>query len=79
MNQLIRCVLRPNPSLEPTPTGYALGPRGACSYHPPRGLSAPPPGSPQLKRYASEATVRRVPTLVHCRAWPKQRSSASAN
>ncbi len=42
--------VRPNPSLEPTRTGMALGPRGAGSYHPPRGPSAIPALAPQLKR-----------------------------
>jgi len=32
----------PNPSLEPTRTGMALGPRSAASYHPSRGPSAMP-------------------------------------
>jgi hypothetical protein len=44
-----RAVL-PNPSLEPTRTGMALGPRGARSYHPPRGPSAIPALAAQLKR-----------------------------
>ena len=40
----------PNPSLEPTRSGVALGPRGSCSYHPPRGPSATPALAAQLKR-----------------------------
>ena len=40
----------PNPSLEATVTGKALGPRGARCHHPPRGPSATPPRAPQLKR-----------------------------
>ena len=44
------CRVRPNPSLEPTRSGVALGPRGACSYHPPRGPSATPALAAQLKR-----------------------------
>ena len=41
---------RPNPSLERTSTGLALGPRGFSGYRPPRGPSANPAGSAQLKR-----------------------------
>ena len=41
---------RPNPSLEATVTGKALGPRGARCHHPPRGPSAFPAPAPQLKR-----------------------------
>lgn len=40
----------PNPSLEGTHTGMALGPRGARCHHPPRGPSAIPARAPQLKR-----------------------------
>jgi hypothetical protein len=40
----------PNPSLERTSTGKALGPRGAQAYHAPRGPSALPVASAQLKR-----------------------------
>jgi len=40
----------PNPSLEPTHTGMALGPPGARCHHPPRGPSAIPARSAQLKR-----------------------------
>jgi len=40
----------PNPSLEPTHTGMALGPPGAMVHHPPRGPSATPARSAQLKR-----------------------------
>ncbi len=42
--------MRPNPSLERTHTGLALGPRGHGSYHRPRGPSANPARSAQLKR-----------------------------
>ena len=42
--------MRPNPSLEPTRTGMALGPRARGSYHRPRGPSAIPALAPQLKR-----------------------------
>jgi hypothetical protein len=42
--------VRPNPSLERTSTGKALGPRGAQAYHAPRGPSALPLASAQLKR-----------------------------
>ena len=41
---------RPNPSLERTSTGMALGPRGRGVYHRPRGPSATPVASAQLKR-----------------------------
>ena len=44
-----RAVL-PNPSLEWTRTGIALSPRAGVVHHPPRGLSAMPARSPQLKR-----------------------------
>jgi hypothetical protein len=40
----------PNWSLERTSTGKALGPRGGQAYHPPRGPSALPAASAQLKR-----------------------------
>ncbi len=43
-------LLRPNPSLERTRTGMALGPRGAHCHHSPRGPSAMPALSAQLKR-----------------------------
>ena len=42
--------MRPNPSLERTATGVALGPRGASGHHPPRGPSATPASAAQLKR-----------------------------
>jgi len=42
--------VRPNPSLEWTCTGMALGPRGYSGHHPPRGPSATPAHAPQLKR-----------------------------
>jgi hypothetical protein len=45
-----RAKLRPNPSLEWTCTGMALGPRGYSGHHPPRGPSATPAPAPQLKR-----------------------------
>ena len=41
---------RPNPSLEATLHGLALGPRGARWHHAPRGPSTNPRRSPQLKR-----------------------------
>ena len=41
---------RPNPSLERTSTGMALGPRGYAGHHPPRGPSTTPVVSAQLKR-----------------------------
>jgi hypothetical protein len=44
-----RAVL-PNPSLERTRTGMALGPRGAPCHHSPRGPSATPALPAQLKR-----------------------------
>jgi hypothetical protein len=40
----------PNPSLERTTTGVALGPRSAQCHHPPRGASATPVVSAHLKR-----------------------------
>jgi hypothetical protein len=40
----------PNPSLERTSTGKPFGPRGSRVYAPPRGPSAFPVGSAQLKR-----------------------------
>jgi len=40
----------PNWSLERTSTGVALGPRGGRCHHPPRGPSATPVASAQLKR-----------------------------
>ena len=40
----------PNPSLERTSTGLALGPRTGQCHHPLRGPSANPAGSAQLKR-----------------------------
>ena len=42
--------VRPNPSLERTSTGLALGPRGYSGHHPPRGPSTNPVVSAQLKR-----------------------------
>jgi hypothetical protein len=42
--------VRPNPSLERTSTGMALGPRGYAGHHPPRGPSTKPVVSAQLKR-----------------------------
>jgi hypothetical protein len=42
--------VRPNPSLERTSTGLALGPRTGQCHHPLRGPSANPAGSAQLKR-----------------------------
>jgi hypothetical protein len=41
---------RPNPSLERTPTGKALGPRSGQCHHPLSGPSALPAGAAQLKR-----------------------------
>jgi hypothetical protein len=43
-------VALPNPSLERTSTGLALGPRGYSGHHPPRGPSTNPVASAQLKR-----------------------------
>jgi len=40
----------PNPSLERTSTGMALGPRGSVVHHQPRGPSTMPVASVQLKR-----------------------------
>jgi len=47
---LLRTAVPPNPSLERTSTGMALGPRSARCHHPPRGPSAIPASAPQLKR-----------------------------
>jgi hypothetical protein len=44
------CGVLPNQSLERTSTGKALWPRGAQAYHAPRGPSALPVASAQLKR-----------------------------
>jgi hypothetical protein len=41
---------RPNPSLEPTRTGMALGPPTGLVHHPVVGPSATPVLAPQLKR-----------------------------
>jgi hypothetical protein len=41
---------RPNPSLERTSTGKALGPRSRSAHRRPRGPSALPVASAQLKR-----------------------------
>jgi hypothetical protein len=46
----LRLAVRPNPSLERTSTGLALGPRTVQCHHPLRGPSANPAGSAQLKR-----------------------------
>ncbi len=40
----------PNPSLEGTRSGMALGPPTGVVHHPSGGPSAPPPLAPQLKR-----------------------------
>jgi len=42
--------VRPNPSLERTVTGKALGPRTGQYHHPLRGPSASPASAAQLKR-----------------------------
>ncbi len=42
--------MRPNPSLERTSTGKALGPRTGQYHHPSRGPSALPVVAAQLKR-----------------------------
>ena len=42
--------VKPNPSLERTPTGRALGPRSGQCHHPLRGPSALPASAAQLKR-----------------------------
>jgi hypothetical protein len=44
--------VRPNPSLESTRTGMALGPPPGVVHHPSGGPSATPALAPQLKRYA---------------------------
>lgn len=45
--------MRPNPSLDRTSTGLALGPRGTLAYPAPRSLSTNPAVSAQLKRQAA--------------------------
>jgi hypothetical protein len=40
----------PNPSLQPTVTGMALGPRSAVVHHAPRGPSAMPLPAAELER-----------------------------
>ena len=45
-----RAKVRPNPSLERTSTGLALGPRASQCHHPSRGPSTNPVASAQLKR-----------------------------
>ena len=47
---LLHCRAWPNPSLERTSTGLALGPRGFPVYPPPHGPSAKPLAAAQLKR-----------------------------
>ena len=42
--------VRPNPSLEPTPTGVALGPLPGVVHHPYSGPSTTPALAAQLKR-----------------------------
>mgnify|MGYP006977283033 CR=1 FL=1 len=42
--------VRPNPSLQPTVTGMALGPRSALVHHAPRGPSAMPLPAAELER-----------------------------
>jgi hypothetical protein len=46
----LQTALRPNPSLERTSTGKALGPQVGLGHHPARGPSASPAASAQLKR-----------------------------
>ena len=43
------CMLRPNPSLEWTATGKALGPRTGQCHHPSRGPSAFPASAPSAQ------------------------------
>jgi hypothetical protein len=45
-----RYATTPNPSLERTSTGKALGPRAGQCHHPSRGPSALPAAAAQLKR-----------------------------
>ena len=47
---VLRQTVRPNPSLERTSTGLALGPRTGQCHHPLRGPSTNPVASAQLKR-----------------------------
>lgn len=42
--------VRPNPSLQPTVIGMALGPRSALVHHAPRGPSAMPLPAAELER-----------------------------
>ncbi len=42
--------MTPNPSLEPTRTGMALGPLPGVAHHPSSGPSATPALAAQLKR-----------------------------
>ena len=51
---------RPNPSLEATVTGKALGPRARGSYHRSRGPSAFPAPAPQLKLQGLPSLSRRM-------------------
>ena len=47
----------PNPSLERTSTGKALGPRADRRHHPSRGPSASPAAAAQLKRWAPPVQI----------------------
>ena len=62
----------PNPSLERTSTGLALGPRTGQCHHPLRGPSTNPVGSAQLKRYAS------LPALCELEVSTRRRHGAQA-
>ena len=50
MGRLAAYEMTPNPSLEPTHTGMALGPLPGVVHHPSSGPSAIPAWSAQLKR-----------------------------
>ncbi len=50
MSQVAEWRMRPNPSLEVTRSGMALGPPTGVVHHPSGGPSAMPTLAPQLKR-----------------------------
>lgn len=56
--------MTPNPSLEPTRIGMALGPLPGVGHHPSSGPSTTPPLAPQLKRQASLTLLSTLPPLV---------------
>jgi hypothetical protein len=56
---LPRGAVKPNPSLEGTRTGMALGPPAGLVHHPSGGPSATPARAPQLKRSALQEPQSR--------------------